>query len=73
MAQEIYLYLINNNYCFNQELPKNELELFDLLVSNKLKEHLSDKYKSTLREIATDFRQQVILHKTIPIEFTITI
>ena len=70
LAQEIYLYLINNNYCFNQELPKNELELFDLLVSNKLKEHLSDKYKSTLREIATDFRQQVILHKTIPIEFT---
>jgi len=70
LAQEIYLYLINNNYCLNQELPKNELELFDLLVGNKLEEHLSDKYKSTLREIATDFRQQVILHNTIPIEFT---
>ena len=70
LAQEIYLYLINNNYCLKQELPKNELELFDLLVGNKLKEHLSDKYKSTLRDIAADFRQQVILHKTIPIEFT---
>ena len=62
--------MINNNYCLKKELPKNELELFNLLVNNKLKEDLSDKYKSTLRDIAADFRQQVILYKTIPIEFT---
>ena len=51
LAQEIYLHLINNDYCFKKELLKNELELFDLLLDKKLKEHLSDKYKSTISSI----------------------
>ena len=70
LAQEIYLHLINNDYCFKKELLKNELELFDLLLDKKLKEHLSDKYKSTISSIAKDLRPQVKAYKTIPIEFT---
>ena len=27
LAKEVYKYLINNNYTFDQEAPKNELEL----------------------------------------------
>ena len=69
LAQEIYLYLINNNYCFKNESPKNELELFDSLVDKKLKEHLSDKYKSTISSIANDLRPQVKAFKTINIDF----
>ena len=70
LAQEIYLHLINNDYCFRKELLKNELELFDLLLDKKLKEHLSDKYKSTISSIAKDLRPQVKAYKTIPIEFS---
>ena len=70
LAKEVYNYLINNNYTFDQEAPKNELELYDLLVKNKLNEPLSDKYKRGIESIANLFRKQVILHKTIPIRFT---
>ena len=70
LAKEVYKYLINNNYTFDQEAPKNELELYDLLVKNKLNEPLSDKYKKAIESIANLFREQVILHRTIPIRFT---
>ena len=52
LAKEVYKYLINNNYTFDQEAPKNELELYDLLVKNKLNEPLSDKYKKAIESIA---------------------
>ena len=70
LAKELYNYLINNNYTFDQNTPKNEIELYDLLVKNKLNEPLSDKYKRGIESIARLFREQVILHKTIPIRFT---
>ena len=70
LAKEVYNYLVNNNYTFDQGAPKNELELYDLLVKNKLNEPLSDKYKRGIESIASLFREQVILHKTIPIRFT---
>ena len=70
LAKEVYNYLVNNNYTFDQGAPKNELELYDLLVKNKLDEPLSDKYKRGIESIASLFREQVILHKTIPIRFT---
>ena len=69
-AKEVYNYLINNNYSFDQGAPKDELELYDLLVKNKLDEPLSDKYKRGIESIASLFREQVVLHKTIPIRFT---
>ena len=70
LAKEVYNYLVNNNYTFDHDAPKNELELYDLLVKNKLDEPLSDKYKRGIESIASLFRGQVILHKTIPIRFT---
>jgi integrase len=51
-------------------VPKNELELYDYLVAQKLSEPLSVKYKKTIESISKELRGQVILYKTIPIEFT---
>ena len=70
LAKQVYDYLECNNYSFNNEVPKNELEHFDFLVAQKLKEPLSRKYLNTIETIARDLRQQVVIHKTIPIEFT---
>ncbi|MGA0373852.1 MAG: tyrosine-type recombinase/integrase [Flavobacteriaceae bacterium] len=70
LAKNVYDYLKNNNYSFDSQLPKNELELYDKLVSQKLSEPLSIEYKRTIESIANDLRWQVVLHKTIPIEFT---
>jgi len=69
LAKLVYEYLVSNNYQFTSDEPKDELELFDKLVSQKLNEPISDKYKKALETIANDLRAQVITHKTIPIEF----
>ena len=46
------------------------MELFDYLVTQKLSEPLSANYKKAIESISNELREQVILHKTIPIEFT---
>ena len=70
LAKEVYSYLISNNYSFDDTTPKNELELYDFLVRQKLNEPLSRKYKKNIESIAKEFRGQVVRYKTIPIEFT---
>jgi len=70
LAKNIYDYLENNNYSFDNQAPKNELELYDYLVSQKLNEPLSIKYKKAIESISKELRGQVIIYKTIPIEFT---
>jgi len=70
LAREIYNYLVNNNYSFDDSLPKNEIELYDQLVKQKLNEPLSPMYKKAIESISREFRGQIITHKTIPIEFT---
>ena len=70
LAREVYNYLVNNNYSFDDSLPKNEIELYDHLVTQKLNEPLSPKYKKAIESISREFRGQVLTHKTIPIEFT---
>lgn len=70
LAKKVYDYLENNNYSFDDQVPKNELELFDYLVTQKLSEPLSVNYKKAIESISKELRGQVILYKTIPIEFT---
>ena len=70
LAKEVYDYLEKNNYSFDNRVPKDEIKLYDYLVFQKLNEPLSEKYKKTIISISKDLRGQVILHKTIPIEFT---
>ena len=41
LAKKVYDYLENNNYSFDNQVPKNELELYDYLVTQKLSEPLS--------------------------------
>ena len=69
LAKKVYDYLETNNYCFENEEPRNGLELYDYLVKKKLTEPLSIKYKRTLKSIANDLRIEVIKQKTIPFEF----
>ena len=70
LAKNVYDYLENNNYSFDNQVPKNELELYDYLVAQKLSEPLSVNYKKAIESISKELREQVILYKTIPIEFT---
>jgi integrase len=69
LAKMVYDYLENNNYSFDNQVPKNELELYDYLVAQKLSESLSVNYKKTIESISKELRGQVILYKTVPIEF----
>ena len=48
LAKKVYDFLENNNYSFENHLPKNELELYDFLVAQKLSEPLSDNYKKAI-------------------------
>ena len=70
LAKEVYDYLENNNYSFDNRVPKDEVGLYDYLVAQKLNEPLSKKYKRTIESISRDLRGQVLIYKTIPIEFT---
>ena len=70
LAKKVYDYLENNNYSFDNQVPKNEIELYDYLVAQKLSEPLSANYKKAIESISKELRGQVIIHKTIPIEFT---
>ena len=70
LAKKVYDYLENNNYSFDNQVPKNELGLYDYLVTQKLSEPLSSNYKKAIESISKELREQVILYKTIPIEFT---
>ena len=70
LAKKVYDYLETNNYCFDNQMPKNELQLFDYLVSQKISEPLSVNYKKAIESISKELRVQVIIYKTIPIEFT---
>ena len=70
LAKKVYDYLESNNYSFDNQMPKNEMQLFDYLVSKKISEPLSVNYKKAIESISKELRGQVIIYKTIPIEFT---
>ena len=70
LAKKVYDYLEMNNYSFDNQDPKNELELYDYLISQKLSEPLSVNYKKAIESISKELRGQVIFYKTIPIQFT---
>jgi len=54
LAEQVYKYLINNNYSFDKQL--NKLELYDMLIDKKLSEPLSNSYRKSLVSIASCLR-----------------
>ena len=67
LADEVYRYLVSNNYSFTK--PLTTLELFDSLIEAKLKEPLSVSYKKTLKVLSCCFREELISRGCISIRF----
>ena len=58
LAEQVYKYLINNNYSFDKQL--NMLELYDMLINKKLSEPLSNSYRKSLVSIASCLRSHLV-------------
>ena len=58
LAKEVYEYLLSNDFSFTK--PLSSIELFDALVSSKLKEPLSRSYKKTLTKLVCCLRNELI-------------
>jgi integrase len=67
LADEVYRYLVSNNYSFTK--PSTTLELFDSLIEAKLKEPLSVSYKKTLTVLSCCLREELISRGSISIRF----
>ena len=67
LADEVYLYLVSNNYSFTK--PLTSIELFDSLIDLKLKEPLSLPYKKTLKVLSCCLRDELISKGSISIRF----
>ncbi|MDA8571710.1 site-specific integrase [Flavobacteriaceae bacterium] len=67
LANEIYDYLVSNNYSFNKQL--SSIELFDCIINSKLNEPLSKSYKNTLFNIASCLRNELSLKGHISKQF----
>ena len=67
LADEVYRYLVSNNYSFTK--PLTTIELFDSLVEAKLKEPLSVSYKKTLTVLSCCLREELISRGSISIRF----
>ena len=67
LADEVYRYLVSNNYSFTK--PLTTLELFDSLIEAKLKEPLSVSYKKTLTMLSGCLRDELISKGSISIRF----
>jgi hypothetical protein len=67
LADEVYKYLVSNDYCFGKKLTK--VETFDSLVNKKLSEPLSNSYRKTLRRLSNRLRSELVSKGTISKEF----
>ena len=60
LSEQVYKHLVANDYSFSKKL--NQIETFDLLISNKLKEPLSVSYKKALAHLAINLRAVSYTH-----------
>ena len=59
--------MVSNDYSFSKKL--NQIETFDLLINNKLKEPLSEPYKKALSHLAFNLRKQLLFKGRISKQF----
>ena len=67
LADEVYRYLINNNYSFEKQL--DDVGLFDFIVSKKLSEPLSQNYYKCLCSIVFILRNELVVKGCISVDF----
>ena len=67
LADEVYRYLINNNYRFEKQL--DDIGLFDFIVSKKLSEPLSQSYYKCLCRIVFRLRNELVVKGCISVDF----
>ena len=67
LADEVYRYLINNNYSFEKQL--DDVGLFDSIVSKKLSEPLSQNYYKCLCGIVFRLRNELVVKGYISVDF----
>jgi len=67
LADEIYRYLISNNYSFKKQL--DDVGLFDSIVSKKLSEPLSQNYYKCLCGIVFRLRNELVVKGCISVDF----
>lgn len=67
LAEQVYKYLVANDYSFSKKL--NQIETYDLLISNKLKEPLSESYRKALTHLAVKLRKQLVSKGGISTQF----
>lgn len=67
LADEVYRYLISNNYSFNKKL--DNVGLFDYLIQKKLSEPLSKSYHKCLNSIAIKLRNELLSKGNISVDF----
>ena len=67
LADEVYRYLVSNNYSFTK--PLTTIVLFDSLIEAKLKEPLSVSYIKTLTLLSCCLREELIYKGSISIRF----
>ena len=71
LAKEVYEYLLSNDYSFTK--PLSSIELFDSLITSKLKEPLSKTYKKTLTKLVGCLRNELVNKGGISKQFLINI
>ena len=67
LAKEVYDYLVRNDYSFSKRV--DSLELFNSLLSAKLSEPLSKKYRKALYDLASKLRQRLVKSGDINTEY----
>lgn len=67
LAKEVYDYLVRNDYSFSKRV--DSLELFNSLMSAKLSEPLSKKYRKALYDLASMLRQRLVKSGDINTEY----
>ena len=67
LAEQVYRHLVANDYSFSKKL--NQIETFNLLISNKLKEPLSEPYRKALSHLAFNLKEQLLSKGSISKQF----
>jgi integrase len=67
LADDVYRYLVANDYSFSKKL--SDVEVFDNLIRAKLKEPLSESYKTTLKHLSSVLRKELVRKGKLSLQF----
>ena len=67
LAREVYDYLVRNDYSFTKRV--DALEMFNSLMSSKLSEPLSSRYRNTLSDLVAKLRSELVRSGEISVSY----